>query len=133
MSWRIETSVPADYASDRTPVARYTLVAFHAHPDDEVLFTGGTLARASAEGHRVDLVTATSGDLGLAASGTRGLGALRGQELQISADALGVDRLVMLGYGDSGMDPLTPPPGATPIPSPSPSPPAASPTPSSTP
>ena len=30
-----------------------TLVAFHAHPDDEPLPTGGTLARAAAEGHRV--------------------------------------------------------------------------------
>ncbi|MCW2811300.1 MAG: hypothetical protein JWP61_1758, partial [Friedmanniella sp.] len=44
----------------------YTLVAFHAHPDDEVLFTGGTLARAAAEGHRVVLVVATDGAAGLA-------------------------------------------------------------------
>jgi len=29
-----------------------TVVAFHAHPDDEVLLTGGTLARLAAEGHR---------------------------------------------------------------------------------
>ena len=36
-----------------------TLVAFHAHPDDEVILTGGTLAGAVAAGHRVVLVTAT--------------------------------------------------------------------------
>lgn len=43
----------------------FTVVAFHAHPDDEALLTGGTLARAAAEGHRVVLVTATLGEAGL--------------------------------------------------------------------
>ena len=38
-----------------------TVLAFHAHPDDEVVLTGGTLARAAAVGHRVVLVTATDG------------------------------------------------------------------------
>jgi len=38
-----------------------TLVCFHAHPDDEVITTGGTIARAVAEGHRVVLVFATRG------------------------------------------------------------------------
>ena len=41
-----------------------TLVCFHAHPDDECLATGGAIARASAEGHRVVLVVATNGDHG---------------------------------------------------------------------
>ena len=45
----------------------WTVVSFHAHPDDEALLTAGTLARASAEGHRVVLVVATSGEAGLAA------------------------------------------------------------------
>ena len=36
-----------------------TLVCFHAHPDDEAITTGGSMARASAEGHRVVLVIAT--------------------------------------------------------------------------
>ena len=35
-----------------------TVVAFHAHPDDEVLLTGGTLAKLAAEGHRVVVVVA---------------------------------------------------------------------------
>ena len=39
-----------------------TLVSFHAHPDDENTTTGGSLARASAEGHRVVVVIATNGD-----------------------------------------------------------------------
>ncbi len=105
--------MPAETACDGPTAARYTLVAFHAHPDDEALFTGGTLARAAAEGHRVVLVTATSGELGLAATGTVDLGTLRQTELQEAVAALGVHRLVLLGYGDSGMDPSTaPPPGS---------------------
>lgn len=102
--------LPADSARDGPTAARHTLVAFHAHPDDEALFTGGTLARASANGHRVILVTATSGEQGLAAAGTENLGELRLRELETSANALGVSRLVTLGYGDSGMDPSIPPP-----------------------
>ncbi|MDQ6650602.1 MAG: PIG-L family deacetylase, partial [Actinomycetota bacterium] len=46
----------------------FTVVSFHAHPDDEALLTAGTLARAAAEGHRVVLVTATGGEAGLAAA-----------------------------------------------------------------
>ncbi|WP_127784306.1 PIG-L family deacetylase [Rhodococcus sp. X156] len=82
-----------------------TLVSFHAHPDDEVLLTGGTLARAAAEGHRVVLVVATNGEAGLAATHLRadgGLGTRRVAELERSAGALGCARLVLLGYRDSG-------------------------------
>ena len=69
-----------------------TLVAFHAHPDDEALLTSGTMARAAAEGHRVVLVVATDGGLGLAASEYVGasdttLGSVRMAELQTSARA----------------------------------------------
>ena len=87
---------------------RFTLVAFHAHPDDEALLTGGTLARAAAEGHRVVLVTATSGERGLAGPqdghGPR-LASAREAELAEAAAALGCDRVVSLGYGDSGLRP----------------------------
>ena len=41
-----------------------TLVCFHAHPDDEPTTTGGTIARAAADRHRVVLVVATNGDHG---------------------------------------------------------------------
>lgn len=40
-----------------------TIVAFHAHPDDEVLLTGGTIARLAAEGRRVIIVMACDGDM----------------------------------------------------------------------
>ncbi len=85
----------------------FTLLAFHAHPDDEALLTGGTLARAAAEGHRVVLVTATCGEQGLAGAvdgaGER-LGRVRAAELRESAAALGCARVVVLGYADSGLD-----------------------------
>lgn len=83
-----------------------TLVCFHAHPDDEALFTAGTMAKAAAHGHRVILVVATDGDQGLAAAELGDgavLAARRRAELQASADVLGVARVVHLGYADSGM------------------------------
>lgn len=82
----------------------FTLVAFHAHPDDESLLMGGTIARAAAEGHRVVLVTATDGAAGLAsvAMGTReDLGRRRLAELEVAAEALGAARVVPLGFPDS--------------------------------
>lgn len=88
----------------------FTLVSFHAHPDDEVLLTGGTLARAAAEGHRVVLVTATDGGAGLAGPVAPGsgamltLGARRIAELRASAAALGCARVELLGYADSGSE-----------------------------
>lgn len=83
---------------------RRTLVSFHAHPDDEALLTGGTLARATAEGHRVVLVVATDGEAGLAAGSpdAAALGARRRAEVADSAAALGCARVELLGYPDSG-------------------------------
>jgi LmbE family N-acetylglucosaminyl deacetylase len=79
----------------------FTLVSFHAHPDDEALLTGGTLARVAAEGHRVVVVFATRGEAGSAAD-RRGLGARRTAEAEVAAAVLGVSRLVFLDYADSG-------------------------------
>jgi LmbE family N-acetylglucosaminyl deacetylase len=76
-----------------------TIVAFHAHPDDEVLLTGGTIARLAAEGHRVIIVVACDGDMWEA------LGR-RLHELRASAAILGADQVVHLGYADSGHGPL---------------------------
>lgn len=82
---------------------RFTVVSFHAHPDDEALLTSGTLARASAEGHRVVLVVATNGEAGLTAAGAESdLGAVRLRELRASARAIGAARVHALGYPDSG-------------------------------
>lgn len=89
-----------------------TIVAFHAHPDDEALLTGGTLARAARLGHRVVLVVATDGEAGLAAApvAAQGLGSLRPVELEAAAQALGCARVVRLGLPDSGWHPGVQPP-----------------------
>ncbi len=83
-----------------------TLVFLHAHPDDEAILTGGSMARARAEGHRVVLAVATNGDHGevpedLAAGET--LMDRRRAETESSAAVLGIDQVVWLGYRDSGM------------------------------
>ncbi|MEU6740792.1 PIG-L deacetylase family protein [Streptosporangium sandarakinum] len=83
-----------------------TAVFFHAHPDDEALLTAGTMAMLAAEGHRVVLVVATSGERGQAdLEPGEALGAARVAELYRSAAALGCARVVNLGYGDSGLAP----------------------------
>jgi LmbE family N-acetylglucosaminyl deacetylase len=83
-----------------------TLVCFHAHPDDEVIGTGGTIARAAAEGHRVVLVVATNGEHGEVPDDLEPGETLvdrRRRETEASAAVLGIDRIVWLGYSDSGM------------------------------
>jgi LmbE family N-acetylglucosaminyl deacetylase len=85
-----------------------TLVCFHAHPDDESIATGGVMAKAAADGHRVVLVVATYGDLGEVADGFLDAGETLAErrivETHASADVLGVERVEFLGYRDSGMD-----------------------------
>ena len=76
-----------------------TVVAFHAHPDDEALLTGGTLARLVAEGYRVVLVVACDGEMGQARPDGR---TDRLDELRASGCVLGVSRVLHLGYADSG-------------------------------
>lgn len=87
-----------------------TIVAFHAHPDDEVLLTGGTIAWLAAEGHRVIIVMACDGAMWDGPDRDRRL-----DQLRASAAILGADRAVHLGYADSGHGPLLfeDPPGRT--------------------
>jgi LmbE family N-acetylglucosaminyl deacetylase len=89
-----------------------SLLCVHAHPDDEALFTAGVMARYAAEGVRSTLVTCTDGSLGFAPDGTGPtdpnhdrdiVTKARIVELGASCDLLGVDRLELLGYHDSGM------------------------------
>lgn len=83
-----------------------TLVFLHAHPDDEAITTGGTIARAAAEGHRVVIVVATDGALGEApddlAPGET-VAERRRREMDAAAAVLGAQRVAWLGYADSGM------------------------------
>ncbi|MGB0101194.1 MAG: PIG-L family deacetylase, partial [Nocardioides sp.] len=84
-----------------------TLVSFHAHPDDESIATGGTLAAAAAAGHRVVLVFGTRGEEGEPVPGVLAEGEQlwerRVVESHTSAEVLGVERVEFLGYTDSGM------------------------------
>lgn len=80
-----------------------TLVFVHAHPDDEALLTAGTMAKATAAGHRVVLVMATDGGAGLTRSDITDVAEVRAAELQQSSDALGITRVITLGYPDSGL------------------------------
>jgi LmbE family N-acetylglucosaminyl deacetylase len=84
-----------------------TLVAFHAHPDDECLLQSGSLAKAVHDGHRVVVVYATRGEVGESPDGLlepgESLVERRMAEAMRSAEALGVHRVAWLGYRDSGM------------------------------
>src|SRR6266852_6248824 len=84
-----------------------TLLAVHAHPDDESISTGGILARYAAEGVRTVLVTCTDGAVGEisdpALATPDNLVEVRSRELDESVRILGISRLVKLGYRDSGM------------------------------
>jgi LmbE family N-acetylglucosaminyl deacetylase len=84
-----------------------TLVSFHAHPDDETISTGGTLAKAADAGHRVVVVFATRGEHGEVADGFlapgESLGERRVKESLSAAEILGTARVEFLGYVDSGM------------------------------
>jgi N-acetyl-1-D-myo-inositol-2-amino-2-deoxy-alpha-D-glucopyranoside deacetylase len=93
----------------------YTLMAVHAHPDDESSSTGGLLRIAAEQGHTTIVVTCTNGELGEVnipdlrlnprkdpADGQR-LALIRQEELSKAAAILGVTRVYLLGYHDSGM------------------------------
>ncbi|MCA1706422.1 MAG: PIG-L family deacetylase [Actinobacteria bacterium] len=84
-----------------------TLVAFHAHPDDEAISSAGTFLKAAAEGHRVVVVFATRGENGEVADGFLDPGEkLWERRVKETAEAcriLGVARHEFLGYIDSGM------------------------------
>ncbi|GAA4879574.1 PIG-L family deacetylase [Kitasatospora terrestris] len=89
-----------------------TLMAVHAHPDDEATGTGGVLARYAAEGVRTVLVTCTDGGCGDGPGGVKpgepghdpaAVAAMRRRELEASCQVLSIDHLELLGYADSGM------------------------------
>src|SRR5205823_4022910 len=105
---RTPRTAPRDSGDDR----RGGLLLVHAHPDDESFSTVGLIARAIAEGRRVDLVTCTGGEEGeihdpdLDPDEARPrLREIRREELECSVRVLGGGKLHLhlLGYRDSGM------------------------------
>ena len=88
------------------------LLAVLAHPDDESLGMGGTLARYASEGVETHLVTATLGEGGRYRGvppgpghpGPEELGRIRERELRAAAAVLGIRDVSLLGYRDQQLD-----------------------------
>src|SRR5918997_5464174 len=87
-----------------------TLMVIHAHPDDEVIGTGGIFARYAAEGVRTVLVTCTLGEEGEIVvpeldtpENHARLAEIRREELNESVKILSIGDLEILPYRDSGM------------------------------
>jgi LmbE family N-acetylglucosaminyl deacetylase len=89
-----------------------TLMAVHAHPDDESSSTGGILARYADEGIRTVVVTCTNGEYGDgpgklkpddSGHDPQQVAETRLGELKLACDHLGVAHVETLGYHDSGM------------------------------
>jgi len=87
-----------------------TILAIHAHPDDESSKGAGTVARLISEGVRAVLVTATGGEAGDILNSAmdrpdvaENLAKVRQAELAEAASIIGYDEVIMLGYRDSGM------------------------------
>jgi LmbE family N-acetylglucosaminyl deacetylase len=85
------------------------LLAILAHPDDESLGAGSTLAKYAAEGVETSLICATKGERGWMGDeqdhpGFKKLGEMREQELLCAADTLGIKRVHFLDYLDGDLD-----------------------------
>ena len=102
----------ADTVNQPTQPTQPTLMAVHAHPDDESSSTGGVLAKYSDEGIRTVLVTCTNGEFGDTPDGVKpgedghheqAVAEIRLAELREACKHLGVTDLELLGYHDSGM------------------------------
>jgi N-acetyl-1-D-myo-inositol-2-amino-2-deoxy-alpha-D-glucopyranoside deacetylase len=97
-------------STDSTASRPLALMTVHAHPDDETIGTGGTMAKAVKDGRRVVLVTGTRGEMGEIVvpemdtpDNHRRLGELRAAELEAAMGDLGVTEWENLGYRDSDM------------------------------
>src|SRR5689334_4696342 len=85
------------------------LMGVLAHPDDESLGNGGTLAKYASEGVETYLVTATRGERGWMGDpsknpGMDALGAIREAELLAAAKVLGIRQVDFLDYIDGDLD-----------------------------
>ncbi len=92
---------------------RLKWLAVLAHPDDESLGFGGTLARYAAEGVETYLVTATRGERGRFGSLGKGgdpveVGRVREAELRAAAAVLGIREVSLLNYPDGAVDRVEP-------------------------
>src|SRR5215475_12862834 len=86
-------------------VAGRTLLAVFAHPDDESLACGGTLARLADEGMNVVVMSASHGERGALTGPARddALGRVRALEVRRAAEALGVSQLIIWDHPDGDL------------------------------
>lgn len=115
-------SIPAVGSAESDGLVGRHVLFVHAHPDDETIATGGTIARLVGSGVRVGVLTATRGECGEVVAGVDvpdgpdGLIGVRTAELALALEALGVTDHYWLGtpparapglpdrhYADSGM------------------------------
>ena len=84
------------------------LLVIVAHPDDETFGCGSLLAHASSRGYETVVACATRGELGEIAPGSgadrTNLGEVREGELRAAAAELGVARVVLFDWRDSGVE-----------------------------
>ncbi len=82
-------------------------LAVFAHPDDAEWLFGGTVARLTSQGARVDYVVCTDGANGgiERTVPAETITATRMAELRAAADVLGVTEIVQLGYPDDQLEP----------------------------
>ena len=96
-----------DPSSPGRLLAGRTILAVFAHPDDESLACGGTLARAADAGAKVVLLCATRGESGsisdpaLVPDGD--LGRVRARELAEAAAILGLSEVIVLDHPDGDL------------------------------
>jgi len=81
-----------------------TVLVFAPHPDDAEYYAGGTLALMAQQGHRVVIVTVTSGDKGSYRHTAAELAELRQEEAKKAASILGVADILFLGFHDQELD-----------------------------
>ena len=94
-----------------SPPSKGAVVFLHAHPDDEAIFTGGTLRLLADAGWRTVVVVRHRGELGApprraegeATAGPDEVADVRADESQVAAVELGVAKVHFLDFADSGL------------------------------
>lgn len=87
-----------------------SILLIYPHPDDETLFSGGTIAKYAQQGASIHLVTATRGERGRTSGQClqEELATTREQELREVGKLLGIKNITFLNYGDKTLAHIEP-------------------------